>query len=382
MKNPSTFWTPIWSQALAKAMFNGQTYNNKTSCFQFKTYVKGKSVRLRFSNVSGKENIVLGSVTVWNQHVMHELTLNQRTSIVIPKGECLYSDVIKIPIEKEDVIEVRMHFKSALFDLNHTEKDAQLYPGDQTKTVDIASKPLRSIVGEMMGIYPVVPVIDRIEIETIHEPKIIMAFGDSITAMNQWVKPLRERIHQRFEDEFVLMNAGISGNCLLHEIMRPLGNLFGRKGVDRFKSDVLNTEHLHTVIFALGINDVSYYRGKMKSVINLENYRKALMEIADDVHKRNAHIIVCTLTPRIGFKLIKFTDEMEALRMQINDWIRSCDTFDAIFDMDEVIRDPNHLNVVDDRYHIGDHLHPNSLGGQKIADAFDIDQLVGFESKL
>ena len=48
-------------------------------------------------------------------------------------------------------------------------------------------------MGEMMGIYTIVPTLDRIEIETIIEPKVIVAFGDSITAMNHWVKPLRER---------------------------------------------------------------------------------------------------------------------------------------------------------------------------------------------
>lgn len=377
MKTPTKHWTPLWSQAMAKALINGQSYKNKTSCFTFKSYVKGNLIRLRFSNVSGKSSVLLGSVILWKNNISYVVTLDENVSIVIPKGELRYSDIIQIPIELQDEIEVRMYFKTAVYDLNHTELNAMLFHGDQTKGNNPIAKQAHSISGTLMGIYPVVPILDRIEIETTNEPKVIVAFGDSITAMNHWVKPLRERIHHQYGDAFFLMNAGISGNCLLYEIMRPFANLFGRKGIDRFEDDVLSVEHLHTLIFALGINDMSYYHKKTKDIINFDNYTKALMKIADQVHARNARIVVCTLTPRIGFKLLKFTAEMEALRIQINEWMRTCGYFDEVFDMDAVIRDSKHPNVIDERYHIGDHLHPNSVGGQKIADAFNLDQLMG-----
>ncbi len=377
MNIPTSYWTPLWSQAMAKALINGQSYKNKTSVFQFKSYVKGTSVRLRFSNVSGKANIELSSVRLWRNNVSYGVTLNQSEVIVITKGKRIYSDVIKLPIEVGDEIEVRIHFKTAVSDLNYTEVNAQLYRGDQTTQNIITSKPIHSIMNKMMGIYTAIPALDLIELETTQEPNVIVAFGDSITAMNQWVKPLRERIHHRYQGAFYLVNAGISGNCLLYEIMRPLSNLFGRKGIDRFESDVLNVEYLHTLVFALGINDMSYYRKKTRDVINFDNYTKALMKMTEQVHARKVRIVVCTLTPRKGFKLLKFTDEMEALRIQINEWIRSCAYFVEVFDMDAVLRDSMKPNVVDARYHQGDHLHPNEAGGLRIADAFDLDQLVG-----
>ncbi|MBN2877433.1 MAG: hypothetical protein JXL85_07270, partial [Bacilli bacterium] len=284
MKISTAHWTPLWSQAMAKALINGVSYRNKTSCFRFKAYVKGTSIRLRFSNVTGKSNIILGSVNLWKNNTSYAVTLNQNESIVITKGDRLYSDVIKLPIEIEDEIEVRIHFKTAVSDLNYTEANAQLYHGNQTRKIEPLSNPIHSMMNEMMGIYTAVPVLDLIEIETIQEPKVLVAFGDSITAMNRWVKPLRERIHQKYHNEFCLMNAGISGNCLLFEIIRPFANMFGRKGVERFETDVLDVEHLHTVIFALGINDMSYYRKKTKDIINFDNYTQALMKIADQVH--------------------------------------------------------------------------------------------------
>lgn len=376
-KNNSTnAWAPLWSQAMAKTLFNGTSFKNTTSCFSFKSYVKGNSLRLRFNNRSGKSTVKIGSIVLWKNQKAYCVSLNQNASFEIPKAAWVYSDILNLPIEIDDEIEVRIYFASTVCDLNHTEMNAKLYRGNQTTQNVISSNPTRSLMTKMMGLYPAVPVLDLIEIDTMQEPKVIVAFGDSITAMNHWVKPLRERIHHQCHNAFYLMNAGISGNCLLYEIMRPFANLFGRKGTNRFEDDVLSVEHLHTLIFALGINDMSYYHKKTKDIINFDNYTKAVMKITDSVHERKARIVVCTLTPRIGFKLLKFTAEMEALRIQINEWMRTCGYFDEVFDMDALIRDSKYPNVIDERYHIGDHLHPNSVGGQKIADAFNLDQLL------
>ena len=379
--NSAHAWAPLWSQAMAKTLFNGASFKNTTSCFTFKSYVMGNSLRLRFNNRSGKKTVKIGSIVLWKNQNAYHVTLSQNASFEIPKADWVYSDILNLPIEMDDEIEVRIYFASSACDLNYTEMNAKIYRGNQTTQNEILSKPLRSLMNKMMGLYQAVPVLDLIEIDTMQEPKVIVAFGDSITAVNHWVKPLRERIHHQYQNEFYLMNAGISGNCLLYEIMRPLANLFGRKGTDRFDTDVLSVEHLHTLIFALGINDMSYYHKNTKNIINFDNYTKALMKIADQIHARNTRIVVCTLTPRLGFKLLKFTKEMELLRMQINEWIRSCGYFDVVFDMDAVIRDSKQPNVIDERYQIGDHLHPNSVGGQKIADAFSLDQLMGLEGE-
>ena len=105
------------------------------------------------------------------------VTLDENVSIVIPKGELRYSDIIQIPIELQDEIEVRMYFKTAVYDLNHTELNAMLFHGDQTKGNNPIAKQAHSISGTLMGIYPVVPILDRIEIETTNEPKVIVVLG-------------------------------------------------------------------------------------------------------------------------------------------------------------------------------------------------------------
>ncbi len=376
--NTTTFWTPLWSQSMAKEMFNGKLVGrNKTICFQLKAYVGGTNIRLRFSNASGLVDYQIASMTVWIEQACHRVTMNGKSAFPIPRGTHPYSDVLNVRIHANDVIEVRIFFTTVICDANRTETSARLYRGDQTMVKELMITPLPNRVNRVLGIYNAVPSLELIEVETTQEAKVIVAFGDSITAMNRWVEPLREHLHEKFNDNFVLLNAGISGNCLLYEVGTLFRGVFGRKAVDRFKTDVLDVNQLHTVIFALGINDMSYYRTKTKDIINFERFQSALMDITHQLQARNVRIVVCTLTPRMGFKLLKFTREMEELRVRINDWIRSCDSFDGVFDMDAVIRDAIQRNVIDARYHQGDHLHPNEAGGQKIADAIDLDLLVG-----
>ena len=87
-----------------------------------------------------------------------------------------------------------------------------------------------------------------------------------------------------------------------------------------------------------------------------------------------------TLTPREGFVKKGYTSEMEALRVKINAWIRDCGQFDYVFDADRLLRDEKDPARVDERYHQGDHLHPNTLGGERIAEAYDLAALTGEEA--
>ena len=88
-------------------------------------------------------------------------------------------------------------------------------------------------------------------------------------------------------------------------------------------------------------------------------------------------VIAQTLPPRIGFVKKGYTPEMETLRVSINGWIRESTMFDYIFDADALLRDQNNPSVTDERYHQGDHLHPNQAGGMLLAQAYDLKQLTG-----
>ena len=47
------------------------------------------------------------------------------------------------------------------------------------------------------------------------------------------------------------------------------------------------------------------------------------------------------------------------------------------FDADALLRDPKNPSFTDERYHQGDHLHPNQAGGMLLAQAYDLQKLTG-----
>lgn len=57
---------------------------------------------------------------------------------------------------------------------------------------------------------------------------------------------------------------------------------------------------------------------------------------------------------------------------RVNDFIRDSKTFDAVFDFNAWLADPNMPTQLNPLYDSGDFLHPNELGYQVLADKFDL----------
>ena len=72
---------------------------------------------------------------------------------------------------------------------------------------------------------------------------------------------------------------------------------------------------------------------------------------------------------------------MEALRIRINEWIRSNDLFDYVFDADALLRDEENPACIKKALHQGDNLHPNAAGGERMAQGYDLTALTGEEPK-
>lgn len=372
-------WNPIWHQAITHSLMDGKAFGSKkTVIFKIHTPISGTKLRFCFSNRLGAVPYEIGAMKVKANNHLYPVTIKGKQSFNIPTGGSTFSDELNIPIRNNTDIEIRLYYKNAIADCNMIEEEATLLSGNQVSISQYEMK--KPLLAKILGAYNAVPTIERIDIFSERETKSIVAFGDSITALSQWTKPLAKRLEQAYGDEYILLNSGISGNCLLYKVDGIFGPVFGDMGTKRFERDVLDIANIHAVILGLGVNDVSYYTDKTKDRINLEAYQREITTITDELHKRGIRVIMQTISPRLGVArtMGKYTRPMEEQRLLFNEWIRSSDNFDYVFDAEKVVREER----ADGYYygeglHRGDHLHPNAAGGQRLADVYDLKKLTG-----
>jgi len=71
-----------------------------------------------------------------------------------------------------------------------------------------------------------------------------------------------------------------------------------------------------------------------------------------------------------------YSNELEAKRLKINDWIRNSGVFDAVIDWDAVVRDPLNPSRLRQEADCGDHLHLSDEGYRMMAEAVDLKLLL------
>ena len=369
---------------MTRSFLDGRAFGfEKTVIFTIHTPVGGTKIRFRFSNRFGESAYEIGEMTVRAGRRSFRVTRNGARAFYIPTGGAVYSDEVSVNVPAGSDIEIRLYYKNAVIDCNMIEKDATLLDGNQTGAERYDYRTPR--LAQAIGAYNAIPALESVELFSEKEPKMIAAFGDSITALSLWTGPLARRLEKAYGDEFILLNSGISGNCLLYEPPGLLGQVYGEAGTKRFAEDVLEIPNLHAVIIGIGVNDASYYTKKTSNIINLENYRTAITEMTEVLHKMGIRVILQTITPRLGVAryIGIYTREMEEQRLLFNDWIRSAGLFDYMFDAEAVVSEERADGVYfREDLQRGDHLHPNEKGGQMLADAIDLAMLTGESEKI
>ena len=171
-----------------------------------------------------------------------------------------------------------------------------------------------------------------------------------------------------------VVNRGIGGNRLLRDPGEQ--PLFGRAALARFDRDVLASAGVRYAIVLIGINDIGHPgtgtipASEEPTVDDLiAGYRQLIAR----AHAKGIAIYGGTLTPFEGTTFAGYyTPAKEQIRQAVNNWIRSSDEFDGVIDFERAVRDPSHPTRMLPAYDSGDHLHPNDLGMQAMANAIPL----------
>jgi lysophospholipase L1-like esterase len=220
--------------------------------------------------------------------------------------------------------------------------------------------------------------------------RLVVAFGDSVIdgdgstvdADLNWPGDLIRRLGKTPEGSKVaIVNAGIVGNRLLSDCFLASAGCFSVSALARFDRDALALPGVTHIVLLEGINDIGFpgakigesYLAAPMDVRTAEELLGAYRQLISRAHAHGVKLIAATITPFEGVDVPGYYSESkEAIRQTVNKWIRTSGSFDAVIDFDAVLRDPDHPSRLLPRFASEDHLHPNDLGYQAMADAIDL----------
>ena len=348
--------------------------------------VGGPRVRIVLSNAYGKVPLRIGAATVAlaesasaiRPGSLRTLTFAGQPSASVAPGAPLVSDPVELSVPDLARLTVSLHLPQAspvsTFHWDGRET-AWIAPQDQTRAARIDEAPgVQTTTARLL--------LSAIEVEAAPGAQAVAILGDSITdgasaslgKDARWPDVLAERLAPQ---GVAVINAGISGGRLLSDGM-------GENALARFERDVLAQPGVRTVVVLLGINDISWPGTAFAPRAprpTLEELSSGYARLVAQARSRGVRVLGATLTPFAGALPGTPLDDYyqldkDALRQQLNAWIRASGTFDAVLDFDAWARDPAHPLRLLPAYDSGDHLHPGDTGNRALAEAIALPLLL------
>jgi lysophospholipase L1-like esterase len=396
---PPEHWVSAWSAAAhATLPFPGlpptPAFENQTIRMVVRPTIGGERLRILFSNAFGADAVEIGAahIAITRQGASivpesdHVLRFGGRTSVSVPPGAPILSDPVDLNVRAFTELTVSVYVPDKTPGSTvHFWAQHDTYvsgAGDFTKSADFAE-----------------PVITKswywladVEVWSPAQTATIVTLGDSITDgvgakqgdYADWPDMLAKRLAaEQKVPQLAVANEGIGGNRVLHDGA-------GVSALARLDRDVLAQPGVTDLIVLESINDIGWPHMKpppskdgtvadetpfVKQHVSAEDLIVGLQQIIDRAHEHGIRVFGGTLTPFKGADY--YSDEGEASRQAVNQWIRAGSAFDGFFDFDAVVRDPNHPAQFREDFHSGDHLHPNAAGYQAMANAIDLSALRG-----
>ena len=371
-------WVGTWTATPAPA--EGVAFSNHTLRMMPRVSIGGRRLRVRISNAHGTRPLAIGAAWVGLRgegpalvpESNRRLTFGGERSATIAAGALVVSDPVELEVRPLADVAVSVHLPGDLpvsFGIT----------GRYARQTNYVSPPGNFAAEEVM---PVGRLADDwyfvcgIDVVASSETGAIAAVGDSLTDANisthdghhSWPSQLARRLLARAHGRaMAVMNQGLGGNRILHDIR-------GDSGLRRFDRDVLAQPGVTHTVIMLGTNDLRNRNGKPEEEVTAPQMIAGLKQFAVRGQARGIKVIGGTLTPFENETFLPgaWNPKREAIRQEVNEWLRKSNAFDAIADFDQALRDRDHPTRMLPIYDCGDHLHPSDRGYRAMGDAIDL----------
>jgi lysophospholipase L1-like esterase len=399
--SPSGHWVSTWSTAqdlaptvpdipvvpptVTRPNFSGQrgggpqtdvptTLADQTIRMVVHTSTGGSQVRVELSNAIGKNPVMFGAVHVALRKAASEIvdgtdrsvTFGGRPTVTVGPGVLVVSDPVDLRVDPMVDLAVSLYLPNDTG--APTTHILGLHAGYVSKgdATSAKSMPEPSVTYSYLW-------LSSLDVMATADSFAVVALGDSITdgfkttrdADQAWPTLLAKRFStDKATAHLSVLNEGISGN----EVLRDGA---GISALARFDRDVLSRPGVKWLIVLEGINDINLHGQVVgPEALTPEQLIFGYEQIIHRAHTYGIKVVGATVIPDEGVWLA--TPVGEATRQAVNDWIRNSHAFDAVVDLDAATRDSDHPTRIRADYDSGDHIHPNDLGNQAMADKVDL----------
>lgn len=364
---------PVWGADFLFPTGIPQVLDDQTFRQTARISLGGPRLRVRLSNAYGTTPLRIGAASVAGSAgaAPAALSFDGHPGTDIPPGQDRLSDPLALPIAAQQAVQVDVYVAGPTplqtFHWDGRQTSA-IAPGDQTGRVA-----LRGSTPTTARLF-----LTGIEVEAPAAARAVVVIGDSITdgatasldRDQRWTDHLAARLAPQ---GMAVVNAGISGGRLLRDGM-------GDSALARFQRDVLGVPGVASVVVLVGINDISwpgtaFARDQPRP--SLAELQAGYRQLVERAHAHGVRIIGATLTPFAGALPGTplddyYATDKDALRQQLNTWLREEAPFDAVIDLDAALRDPADPARLAPAFDSGDHLHPGDAGNRAMAEAVDL----------
>jgi lysophospholipase L1-like esterase len=384
-------WVASWTAAphaplRTEGPMAAASYDNVTLSQIVRLSEGGDRLRVRFSNRYGSVPLEIGAariVAIDNAGneiagTARALTFGGDAGAVIPRGAPFVSDPVSVAVPDLARMKVEIYLPTATGPCTcHSvglDTLAVSPPGD------FVGKPFTPVSTTQFRAF-----LSGIEVDSPDAEGTIVAYGDSITdgvgstpgTNRRWPDVLAERL-QAAGKEWAVANQAISGN-------RVLAPGMGEAALARFDEDVLSLPNVKYLIVFEGVNDIGNRFGPQRPgpggltldqpQITVEQMIAGYKQIIARAHASGIKVIGSPIGPYKGAGY--WTEEGEAARQRINDWILNGGAFDAVVRLDTAFADPADPRQMREGYHMGDHLHGTDAGLKTVGESIDLSLFEG-----
>jgi len=385
-------WVASWSAPPhaplgTEGQFAAASYDNVTLSQILRISEGGTRLRVRFSNRYGTGPLAIGAARLVRiddagkeiAGTSRALTFGGDAGAVIPRGAPFASDIVDLALPSLSRIKVEFYLPKptgpCTCHLTGVDEIAVSPPGD------FVGKPFTPVSTALFRAF-----LSVVEVYSPKSKGTIVAFGDSITdgvgstagANRRWPDILANRL-QAAGKHWAVANSAISGNRILSPGM-------GESALARFDEDVLSLPNVKYLIIFEGVNDIGNRFGKRgpnqpnfptldQPEITADQMIAGYKQLIERAHAKGIKVIGAPIGPYKGASY--WSEEGEAARQKINDWIVKGGAFDGVTRIDTAFADPADPRQMREGYHMGDHLHGSDAGLKAVGDSIDLSLFAG-----